>query len=148
MKIIFLTLNRMQIPKSILFFLTLLCSSVHAQNWTFMAETTSKITNRENKTWQFNDTTNIEIRDFGIDQFTIFTISSAKKTYLIHKSICKGETYIRGGVDRKDSYYYLVDINFIDGTWVANRPENSCQCSFSWSLFTKRKIKQIKRRCR
>jgi hypothetical protein len=133
---------------SALFFLTIFIQISLAQNWKFMVETSLQITQRENKTYQLNDSTQVEIRDFGIDEFTIFTISSAKKTYFIHKNICKGETYISGGVDRKDSYYYLVDFNFVDGTWVAYRPEHALQCAFSWSLFTKRKIRQVKRRCR
>lgn len=131
-----------------LLFLTIFSQISFSQNWKFMVETSLQITQRENKIYQFNDTTQVEIRDFGIDEFTIFTITTAKRSYLIHKFICKGVTYIRGGVDRKDSYYYLVDFNFIDGAWVAYKPENALQCSFSWSLFSKRKIRQIKRRCR
>lgn len=65
-----------------LLFLTFFCLSSTAQNWKFMVETTLQITQRENKTFQLNDTTQVEIRDFGIDEFTIFKISSAKKTYL------------------------------------------------------------------
>jgi hypothetical protein len=130
-----------------LLFLTIFSQISFSQNWKFMVETSLQITQRENKIYQFNDTTQVEIRDFGIDEFTIFTITNNRRSYYIQRFTCKCETKIFGGVARDVDFYHQVELNYNDGIWTYSKFESSIDLSMPWR-FTKRQIKKRKRRCR
>jgi hypothetical protein len=122
-----------------------LTNNILAQNWEEMATFTSQIKSRTDKTQLlFNDSIEVELRDFGIHEFTIFKKYSKHKNYLfIYHCNCKeNKTLYSGGKILNDNnFYQSVYIKKNDFTWNIEPFVTNIALSFPFSEMKKLRLK-------
>lgn len=130
--------------------LILLASSVgHSQTWEEMAQYTMELEFRNDSSdlW-LNDSVKVELRDYGINEFTIFRDTTSQSGYFIYRCAC-GDTVISliGGRDRIHDFYRLRDIIYESEEWLITKFDTEIALSVSWNIFESKSRRKMNKRC-
>jgi len=119
----------------------------YSQSWEEMAQYTIELDSRNDTAnlW-LNDFVKVELRDFGISQFTIFQDTTSQHAYFIYKCVCNDSILI-GGRDRGYDFYRLRDIYQTNNEWRVEDFDTEIALSTPWSLIENRSRRKMKNRC-
>lgn len=121
----------------------------HCQTWEDMAQYTMRLESRIDSIdlW-FNDSTKVEIRDYGINEFTIFHDMTSQSSYFIYKCSCNATSIsLIGGRNRTSDFYRLKDITYRNEEWFITPFKTEIALSTQWSYIENIPRRKMNKRC-
>lgn len=134
----------------LIFILILIASrSGYSQNWEDMVRFTINLGSRNDSTelW-LNDSIKVELKDFGMDEFTIFHDTITQSRYFIYRCACNDTAVVLiGGRDRTHDFYRLKNMIYENDKWVITEFDTEITLSLGWNLLEEKSQRKSNKRC-
>lgn len=117
-------------------FLSNLSNKVYCQEWDEMAQYVAELNSRNDSVQLiYNESLTVQIRDFGIHQFTLFNNINTKRDFFIYRCNCNDSIIsYAGGISRDDfDFWQSVYIKKIDSNWIIEPFKAEIALSVHWS---------------